>query len=141
MRYRIAGHLILATALFVSPAYSAVRCEKPSKLGIKRCEEIFQDKDRAKPPWKVIYYSQHNEIIDWEVNFPKDVDQLYPIVMIGASMAILHPTMEKEERYELFKRLVGNTAKQPPGFIQIGRYEWTSAKLGENYVFRATLRK
>jgi hypothetical protein len=125
----------------VSSAQAEQRCDKPTKSGVKRCEASFTDKKTGKD-WKTItYFDRRGDLVDFEANFPKDVDQLFPIVMIGATMAITNPSSTPEQRKGLLDRLAVNAGKTSSEYIDDGRYQWTSVRMGTTYIFRAVRKK
>lgn len=119
------------------------RCDKPSKAGIKRCENVVKAQDSTSPAFTTITYSNRNrDIVDWEISFPrKGGDATAAILMVGSSIAILSPEMPRDNRLEFVKRLLANAAEPSPKFIPAGRYDWISARTDANFMIRASRRK
>jgi hypothetical protein len=73
-----------------------------------------------------------------EVNFPKDVDLVWPAGFIGMNMWVLHEKSTKEERGALFERLIANAVSDNFELIKFGNYLWTSGKNGSTIIIRAS---
>ncbi len=81
--------------------------------------------------WRISSYSDRKgSVVDLEVNFPKDVDLVWPAAFIGMNMSILNEKATKEERGTLFERLISNAVSEKFELIKFGNYDWTSGKNG-----------
>jgi hypothetical protein len=142
MRLLIVALFIFAGTLSfsVKSQASPERCET-SKAGIKRCETTFHDPKNKSPDWKSIAYSDRKgSVVDLEVNFPKDVDLVWPAAFIGMNMSILNENATKEERGALFERLIKNAVSEKFELVKFGNYDWTSGKNGSTIIIRASRR-
>jgi hypothetical protein len=135
--------LVGALSLFENSQASSERCET-SKAGIKRCETVFHDPKNKSPDWKsIVYTDRKGGIVDFEVNFSRDVELVWPAVVVGMTMAILNDKSTKEERGALFQNLVANALGANTFYttFKSGNYEWISGKNGATIIIRASRRK
>jgi hypothetical protein len=143
MRPSIVGLCIFVGALSLSDKSqaSSERCET-SKAGIKRCETTFHDSKNESPDWKsVVYTDRKGGIVDFEVDFPRDVDLVWPAALVGMTMTILNDKSTKEERGALFQNLIANALGNSfYKTFQFGNYDWMSGKNGTTIIIRASRR-
>jgi hypothetical protein len=139
------GALLLLCIFLVTTveAASVEKCDKPSKAGIKRCEQIYRQKDSPNTTWKTItYVNRARDMVEWEINFPRQGgDATYTFLLIGAGIMILSPELPRDNRLDFIKLLLVNAAKANPEFIPLGRYDWTSSRTDTDFMIRATRKK
>ena len=144
MRLFIVALFVFAAPLLLPGESQATpeRCEM-SKAGIKRCETTFHDPKNKSPEWKSIaYFDRKGSLVDFEVDFPKDVDLVWPAAFIALNMSILNEKATKEENGKLFENLVANALGANSFYttFKSGNYEWMSGKNGSTIIIRASRR-
>jgi hypothetical protein len=128
----------MSLALLPNGARAAAKCEK-LKSGVKRCEEIVKNAKPGLPDTKITHYvDARGEIYDWEGNFPRKTDAVYPVALVGGVMMILSPKSTKEERGALLERLIANAGRDDARHQLLGNYEWISTATAETMMFRAS---
>lgn len=110
------------------------RCET-SKAGIKRCESDVAGMKST------LYTDRARNVTDWELNFPRKIDGVWPTALIGATMLILVPNSTKEERFAMFRRLIDGAAQDKFEFITFGNYEWIVSKTDTTVMVRASRKR
>jgi hypothetical protein len=136
---------LIACCLIIKDARAAPNeehCDAPNKAGIKRCEGIFHGKRDPATTWHTVTYSSRKDIIDWEINFPRNGgDATYVFLLIGATISILSPELPRDNRLDFIKLLLANAAETNPKFIPLGHYDWTSSRTDTDFMIRASRKK
>lgn len=128
------GAVALCMLALGADAIAAERCET-SKAGIKRCEQDVGDMK------SVLYTDRAHDIVDFELTVPIKTDAVYPIALIGGTMAILTPKSTKEERWALLERLLASAGRGSYEFIPFGNYEWIASKTNTSVMIRASRKR
>jgi hypothetical protein len=89
----------------------------------------------------IIYTDRAHDIVDFEVNFPRKMDNVYPAALIGATMALLNAKSTKEERGALLVQLMVNAGRGSFDFISFGNYDWISSKTDTSIMVRASRKR
>jgi len=116
-------------------AHAAETCEKPSPAGIRRCTS------KIGPPANiemVTYFDRSHDTTDLEITFDLKGDTKVATGFVESAMIILLPDAGAATISSLFRKLAENAVKGENKFITQGRYQWASARIGnDRMLFRA----
>jgi hypothetical protein len=139
---KVIAVVIGLSVFLIGPATAAAEICETSKAGIKRCEHIFPALPGGATMKTIVYSDRSANIRDWEIDFPTDTKLNLPAVtLIEVTMGILTPNSTSEDRIRAFRSLAENAVKGESRMVVLGNYDWMSARLNENFMMRATIRK